>query len=137
MRRAIALTLIVAALALATACGAGGGGSKEIKSGKVGEMTVTLANADGMLRHGDAEFTVTFKDASGKAVDVGSASLNFYMPPMGSMSPMNDAATLTTTSDPGVYHAKVKIEMAGEWQAQIAYEGPRGAGKGTFPVTAQ
>ena len=136
MRRAIALTLIVAALA-AAACGAGGGGTKEIRSGKVGEMTVTLANNDGVLRHGDAELTVTFKDASGKAVDVGSASLNFHMPGMGSMAAMNDAATLTTTSEPGVYRAKVKLEMAGEWQAQLAYEGPRGAGKGAFPVTAR
>ena len=137
MRRAIALTLIVAALAIAAACGSGGGGTKEIKSGKVGEMTVTLANKDGALRHGDAELTVTFKDASGKAVDVGSASLNFHMPAMGSMAAMNDAATLTTTSEPGVYRAKVKLEMAGEWQGQLTYEGPHGAGKGTFPVTAQ
>jgi hypothetical protein len=136
MRRVIALTLIVAALAMAAGCGSGGG-SKEIKSGKVGEMNVTLANTDGVLRHGDAELTVTFRDSTGKAVDVGSASLYFYMPAMGSMVAMNNAATLTTTTEPGVYRAKVNIEMAGEWQARLAYEGPRGAGKGSFPVTAQ
>jgi hypothetical protein len=122
---------------MAAGCGAGGGGSKEIKSGSVGDMNVTLANADGVLRHGDAELTVTFKDSTGKAVDVGSASLYFYMPGMGSMVAMNDTATLTTTNEPGVYHAKVKLEMAGEWQARLAYEGPRGEGKGSFPVTAQ
>jgi hypothetical protein len=137
MRRASALTLIVAALAIVAACGSGGGGSKEIKSGKVGEMTVTLSGNDGVLRHGDADLTVTFRDSTGKAVDVGSASLNFHMPSMGSMAAMNDAATLTTTSEPGVYRARVKLEMAGEWQAQLAYEGTHGAGKGTFPVTAQ
>jgi hypothetical protein len=136
MRRAIALTLIVASLAAAAACGAGGG-SKEIKSGRVGELTVTLAGADGVLRHGDADLTVTFRDSAGKAVDVGSASLNFHMPAMGSMAAMNDAAALTTTREPGVYRAKVRLEMAGEWQAQLAYEGPRGQGKGSFPVTAQ
>ena len=136
MRRAIALALICAAVATAAACGRGGG-SKEIKSGRVGELNVTLANADGVLRHGDTELTVTFKDSSGKAVDVGSASLNFHMPSMGAMAAMNDAATLTTTPEPGVYRAKVNVEMAGEWQAQLAYEGPRGAGKGSFPVTAQ
>ncbi|HKG12497.1 MAG TPA: FixH family protein [Pyrinomonadaceae bacterium] len=135
MRRAISFALIVAALALAPACGAGG--SKEIKSGKVGDMTVTLASADGVLRNGDSELTVTFRDSSGKPADVGSASLNFFMPAMGSMPVMNNPATLTTTSEPGVYRAAVKLEMAGEWQAQIAYEGPRGAGKGSFAVTAQ
>jgi hypothetical protein len=129
-----ALGLLVAL----AACGAGGGaGDREIKSGKVGQMTVTLANSDGVLRHGEQELTVTFKDATGKAVDVGSASLNFYMPAMGTMAAMNDAATLTTTSTPGVYRGKVKLEMSGEWQAQVAFEGPAGAGKGAFPVTAQ
>jgi hypothetical protein len=138
MRRAITLTLVFAALAsLSAACGASGGGSKEIKSGRVGDMTVTLANSDGVLRNGDSELTVTFKDSAGKAVDVGSASLYFYMPSMGSMPAMNDTATLTTTSEPGVYRAKVKIEMVGEWQARLAYEGPRGAGKGSFAVTAR
>lgn len=136
MRRAITLTLVSAALALAFACG-GAPASKEIKSGKVGDLTVTLTSADGVLRNGDSELTVTFKDSSGKAVDVGNASLNFYMPAMGSMPVMNDPATLTTTSEPGVYRAKLKLEMAGEWQAQLAYEGPRGSGKGSFPVTAQ
>jgi len=126
----------LALLSALAACG-GGAGDKEIKSGKVGAMTVTLANSDGVLRHGDQELTVTFKDASGKGTDVGSASLNFYMPAMGTMPVMNDAATLTTTSTPGVYRARVNLQMGGEWQAQLAYEGPAGAGKGSFPVTAQ
>ena len=46
---------------------------------------------------------------------------------------MNDAATLTTTGTPGVYKGKIEIEMAGEWQAQITYEGP--AGKGSFALS--
>jgi hypothetical protein len=127
----------LALLVTAAACGGGGAGDKEIKSGKVGVMTVTLANSDGVLRHGDQELTVTFKDASGKPVDVGSASLNFHMPAMGTMPVMNDPATLTTTSTPGVYRGKVNLQMKGDWQAQVAYEGPAGAGKGSFPVTAQ
>jgi hypothetical protein len=128
----------LALLMLAAACGAGGGaGDREIKSDKVGALTVTLANSDGVLRHGEQELTVTFKDASGKAVDVGSASLNFYMPAMGAMAAMNDAATLTTTSTPGVYRAKVTLQMQGDWQAQVTYEGPAGTGKGSFPVKAQ
>lgn len=138
VKRLIATIGTLAVLAALAACGSGGGGAaKEIASGKVGNVTVTLASADGVLRYGDQNLTVTFKDASGKAVDVGSASLNFHMPAMGTMPVMNDPATLTTTSTPGVYGGKVKLEMAGEWQAQIAYEGPAGSGKGSFPVTAQ
>ena len=138
MKKMMATIGVLALLVTAAACGAGGGaGDKEIKSGKVGAMTVTFANSDGVLRNGEQELTVTFKDASGKAVDVGAASLNFYMPAMGTMPVMNDPATLTTTTMPGVYRGKVKLEMPGEWQAQVAYEGPAGNGKGSFPVTAQ
>ena len=136
MKKLLTTAGTLALLAALAACG-GGGAAKEFASGKVGQMTVSLASPDGVLRDGDQQLTVTFKDASGKAVDVGSASLNFHMPAMGTMPVMNDPATLTTTSTPGVYSGKVKLEMAGEWQAQIAYEGPAGSGKGAFPVTAQ
>jgi hypothetical protein len=134
-RRAKMITALTLLAALAAACGPRGAG--EIKSGAVGRLNVTIANEEGVLRHGEQEFTLTFKDSSGKAVDVGSASLNFYMPPMGAMAAMNSAATLKTTSTPGVYQGKADIEMPGEWQAQIAYEGPAGSGRGSLPVTAQ
>jgi hypothetical protein len=136
-RRTVIITALTLLAAFAAACGPRGGGAKEIKSGAVGRLNVTIANEEGVLRHGEQEFTVTFKDSSGKAVEVGSASLNFYMPPMGAMAAMNIAATLKTTSAPGVYQGKANIEMPGEWQAQVAYEGPAGSGKGAFPVTAQ
>jgi hypothetical protein len=136
-RRFAIITSLALVVAFAAACGTRDSGAKEIKSGTVGSLNVTFANDEGVLRHGEEEFTVTFKDSSGKPVDVGSASINFYMPAMGAMAAMNDAVRLTTTAKPGVYHCKVNLETPGEWQAQITYEGPAGAGKGSFPVTAQ
>jgi hypothetical protein len=59
------------------------------------------------------------------------------MAQMGTMAAMNDQITFTTTETPGVYRGKASIEMAGEWQAQLAYEGPAGSGKSTFTVTVQ
>lgn len=138
IRRLAFILAIIGLLAFTIACGARGDGTtKEIKSGTVGNLTVSLASNDGVLRHGAQELTLTFKDSTGKPVAVGAASLTFHMPAMGPMAAMNDAATLTTTPTPGVYHATVKLEMAGEWQAQVAYEGPAGRGQGSFPVTAQ
>jgi hypothetical protein len=138
LRRLTFILALIGSLTFALACGPRGDGStREIKSAPVGNLTVTLANGDGVLRHGAQEFTLTFKDAAGKPVAVGAAALTFHMPAMGPMAAMNNAATLTTTPTPGVYHATVKLEMAGEWQAQVTYEGPAGRGQGSFPVTAQ
>ena len=130
----------VALLLLASACGSNTGTDtgKVIKSQPVGNnLTVTLSNEDGQLKHGEEEFYLIFKDASGNTIDVGAVALNFYMPAMGTMPVMNDPATFTTTDTPGVYKGKANIEMAGEWQAQVSYEGPAGRGKTSFPVTAQ
>lgn len=134
--------LIIGAITIfalfAAACGSSGGtgsaAGKTIVSGPAGNnLTATLANADGTFKKGNQEFTLTFTDASGKPVDVGSAATNFRMPAMGSMAEMNAGATYTTTGTPGSYKGKVDLEMGGEWQAQITYEGP--AGKGAFMLT--
>src|SRR5205085_4609065 len=127
---------LISLLALAIACGTSGA-SREVKSAPVGNLTVVLGTSDGVLRHGDQEFTLTFKDAAGQPTNVGAAALVFHMPAMGTMAAMNEAATLTTTGTPGVYHGRARIEMAGEWQAQVTYEGPAGKGQGSFRITAQ
>ena len=125
---------------ISAACGTAGSGNSAPPAGKTivggpagNNLTATLANADGAFKKGKQEFTLTFTDASGKPVDVGSTALNFRMPAMGSMAEMNSGATFTTTGTPGAYKGKVDLEMGGEWIAQITYEGP--AGKGAFTLT--
>ena len=128
----LAVLLVIAACASKGTVDTG----KTIKSGTIGNLTVKLSNSSGQLKHSGDEFFVTFQDSSGKPVDVGAASLTFHMPQMGSMMPMNDPATLTTTEIPGIYHGKTNIEMAGEWQAQIAFEGSAGKGQTSLSVSA-
>lgn len=136
----LAIALVLAALpVLAAACTSNsvGDSGKVIKSVPVGNnLTVTLSSAEGVLRNGENEFSVSFKDSSGNPVDVGAVGLNFYMPAMGSMPEMNNAASFVTGS-PGVYEGKAKLEAAGDWQAQISYEGAAGKGKSSFTVTVQ
>lgn len=119
-------------------------GSKTIEAGKVIEtasagnnLTVAVATSDGVLKHGNSEFTLTFSDSSGKPVDVGAVALTFHMSQMGSMAEMNDAATFTTTETPGIYRGKTNIEIAGEWQVKVTYDGAKGRGQATFPITVQ
>ena len=138
MSKVIIALGLSALLLVAAACGSKSTDTgKVIKSAPAGSLTVALSSASGALKHGGDEFFLTFKDASGKTVDVGAAALTFHMPGMGTMPVMNDPATFTTTETPGVYRGKANIEMAGEWQAQITYEGPAGKGQTSFPVTAQ
>ena len=130
---------LVGLLILAAACG-----SKTTDTGKViktstagNNLTVSLATSDGVLKKGKTNFILTFTDSSGKPVDVGAVSLTFHMPQMGTMAEMNDAATFTTTNTPGVYSGRADIEVGGEWQARITYDGPAGRGQFSFPITAQ
>ncbi len=135
---AIGFTLM-GVVVLAIACGSKGvSNGKVIKSASAGNnLTVSLATTDAVFKHGNTDFTLSFTDSSGKPVDVGAVALTFHMPQMGTMQAMNDAATFTTTDTPGVYRGKANIEMSGEWQAQITYDGPAGRGQASFPVTAQ
>ena len=132
---------LLSLVAFIAACGSGSGNAapgKTIATGPAGNnLTATIANADGTLKKGVQEFTLTFADSSGKPVDVGAAAANLHMPAMGSMSAMNNTATFTTTGTAGVYKGKVDVEMAGEWQAQITYEGPAGKGSFTLSITAR
>jgi len=139
---AITFALVIA-LVMVAACGSKTASNVAVPSGKtiksvtVGNLTATLSNSTGQLKPGNQEVVLTFTESSSKPVDVGAVSLNFHMAQMGTMAEMNDATTLTTTGTPGVYRGQVNIEVAGEWQGQLAYEGPAGSGKTTFTVTAQ
>jgi len=139
MKKSSIITFIAIALAIAAACKSTSNAStgKPIASTTINNLTATLSNSTGQLKQGDQEITFVFTDSSGKPVDVGAVSLNFHMPAMGGMAAMNDAVTFKTTDTPGIYRGKVNIGMAGEWQAQLAYEGPAGKGKTTFSVTTR
>lgn len=140
MSKSILAVSLLALLLLIAACGSKSAtvdSGKVIKSVPIGSLTVTLSSSSGQIKHGGDEFIITFKDSSGKPVDVGAAALTFHMPQMASMPAMNDSATLTTTDTPGVYSAKANVETAGEWQAQVSFEGPAGKGQTSFSVTAQ
>ncbi|NNE68619.1 MAG: FixH family protein [Pyrinomonadaceae bacterium] len=136
----IGLTILLSVIVLASACGSGGDATladmKKISDKKVSDqLTITLSNSDGKLKNGTQDLMLTFTDGCGKPVDISAAALNFNMPAMGTMSEMNQASKLSTTSTAGQFKGSVDISMAGEWTAQISYEGKE-TGKTTIPVTA-
>lgn len=114
-----------------------GNNDKTIKSVTSNGLTITLASSTGEVKSGENDLFLVFADASGKPVDVGSASLKFHMPGMGSMAEMNNAATLTTTNTPGRYKAHINVEMGGTWEAMINYQGPKGTGQATMTINVK
>ena len=141
----IALILSVTALLLvAAACGssdkAAGGldaGSAVIKTAPMGKLSVTLSSDSGHFKKGENDFLLTVKDASGNPVEVSAVSLSLRMPAMGTMPEMSDTASFETTKATGVCRGKIDIEMAGEWQARVVYDGPAGRAETSFPVVVQ
>ncbi len=135
-----AAALFLSLVVIAAACGGGGTATgsdmKKIADKKVDEnLTVAISNPEGKLKNGEQQLMLTFTDGSGNPVEIKAASLNFNMPAMGSMAEMNNAATLNTTSTPGQFTGTVKLDMAGEWTAQVSYEGAQ-TGKTTISMTA-
>lgn len=137
MALAVASVLLFAACSSKTGNVANTPTGKDIKAAPIGNLTVTLSTESGQIKSGAQEVLVRFTDAAGKPVDVGAVSLNFHMPQMGSMAPMNEQATFTTTATPGIYRGQVNVPMSGEWQAQVAFEGPAGNGKTSLSIPIQ
>ncbi|MFN7928527.1 MAG: FixH family protein [Blastocatellia bacterium] len=108
---------------------------KTIASGKSGDITATLLNAQGQLKDGDNDFTVEFRNAAGQPVDVGAITMFIDMPAMPPTMPyMKNNVKLLTTNTPGIYQATVHLEMAGTWTAHIAYKNSATEGKMEFPL---
>lgn len=130
--------LLVSIAVVAAGCGVGSSdsGMKHVAQTKAdGDILVSILHPEGKLKNGAQEIGLRFTDPEGNPVDISAASLNFHMPAMGSMAEMNDSAMLNTTSTPGMFKGKVDLQMAGDWIAQVSFEGKE-TGKTTMKVTA-
>src|SRR5438445_1667250 len=101
----------------------------------VNDLTVSLVNRERGLRQGNNEVMVEFRDRNGQLVDFGKGILNINMNMPGMQMQGGGAAERTGT--PGQYRARVKADMAGDWNAEISFQGPHGKGQRSFSVTAK
>ncbi len=139
MKKLTFMLILVAFSILFVACNSGGTATsgKVVKETTANNLKITLSTADGVIRDGKNEFTLAFTDASGNPSEMDAVAVNFHMPAMGTMAVMNDPATITTSGSPGIYKGAVNLQMAGEWQTQVTYEGAAGKGKAVLPIVAQ
>src|SRR5437588_823911 len=101
----------------------------------VNDLTVNFIAHEGELRQGNNEVLIEFRDRNGQLADVGNVKfdLNMNMPGM----QMSSGGTIERTNTPGRYRAKIKIDMSGDWNAKISFNGPRGQGQQSFSITAK
>ena len=101
----------------------------------VNDLTVKFVAREGQLRQGDNEVLIEFRDRNGQLVDVGNVKfdLDMNMPGM----QMHSGGSIERTNTPGRYRAKFKIDMSGDWNAKISFDGPHGQGQQGFSITAR
>ena len=101
----------------------------------VNDLTANFIAREGALRQGNNEVLIEFRDRNGQLVDVGNVKFDMDMNMPGMQ--MHSGGTIERTNTPGHYRAKIKIDMAGDWNAKISFDGPHGQGEHSFSVTAK
>ena len=97
-------------------------------------LLVNFYHTGGSLGLSENEVLIEFRDSSsGSPVDVGTVkfALDMNMPGM----VMHSGATVAPAGRTGLYRAEIKPEMAGDWTAQLTYDGPHGPGDVSFTVS--
>ncbi len=87
----------------------------------VDDLTVKVF---GDLRNSESDLLLEFRNNAGELVDVGTVRFDLNMD-MAGMT-MRDAGRIQATGTPGQYHVKTTPGMAGDWRANLSYDGPHG-----------
>jgi len=101
----------------------------------VNDLTANFIAREGALRQGNNQVLIEFRDRNGQLVDVGNVKFDMDMNMPGMQ--MHSSSTIERTNTPGRYRAKIKIDMSGDWNAKISYDGPHGQGQQSFSLTAK
>jgi hypothetical protein len=101
----------------------------------VNDVTANFIAREGQLRRGNNELLIEFRDGNGQLVDVGNVKLELNMNMSGMQ--MHSGGTIERASTRGRYCAQIKIDMSGDWNAKISFEGPRGQGLQSFSLTVK
>jgi hypothetical protein len=101
----------------------------------VNDLTVKLMAPAGQLRKGDNNILIEFRDSSGQLVDVRNVNFAIDMNMPGMV--MHGGGPAQKTGTAGQYRAKVRADMAGDWNGRVSYDGPEGNGQATFPINVK
>jgi len=100
----------------------------------VSDLTVNFLGSGGM-RKGDNDIMIEFRDRNGQLVDVGNVKFDMEMNMPGMQ--MHSGEAIERTGAGGRYRAKIKIDMSGDWNTKISFDGPHGQGHQSFSLTVK
>ncbi len=101
----------------------------------VGDLTANFIAREGALHRGNNEIIIEFRNAQGQLVDVGNVKFDMDMNMPGMQ--MHSGGIIERTNTPGQYRTKIKIDMSGDWNSKISFDGPHGQGQRSFSVTVK
>jgi hypothetical protein len=87
----------------------------------VGDLSVKVF---GDLRNRESDLLLEFRNNAGELVDVGTVRFDLSMDMAGMI--MRDAGRIQATGTPGQYRLKTTPGMAGDWRADLSFDGPHG-----------
>ena len=127
----------IVSLALFFLLWAGGAEAKNLEiSRKAGEYQVEIViDRNPPIAVGDNHIEIAIKDRAGKAVTDAQILINYYMPPMPRMAPMNYKTEAQMKK--GKYYATMKFIMAGPWYIAVIINHGGKISTAKFNVDAQ
>jgi hypothetical protein len=99
------------------------------------DLTVRISDRDGKLHQGDNETSIEFRNAKARLVDVGRVNLQVDSNMPGRQ--MHQEVVGERTATRGLYRAKIQVDLSGDWNIKISYDGSHGKGETTFSVPAE
>jgi Cu(I)/Ag(I) efflux system membrane protein CusA/SilA len=137
----LAATLIVAATYFIWSSATG---NRETQTAKVivpvakldqGGLAISIMSSDGKIYAKDNSLRIEFKDRNGHPVNAADVRLDLSMNMPGMV--MHSAAKIEKLDSPGEYLAHLTPEMAGDWTADINYQGPAGPTNLQLPISVK
>jgi YtkA-like len=98
-------------------------------------VTVSVLSADGQIYARDNSLEIKFEDQDGRPVNVENVKLNLNMNMPG--MEMHSAAKMNVDPKGDSHQAHLTPDMAGDWVADLSYQGPKGPGKLMVPINVK
>jgi hypothetical protein len=98
-------------------------------------VIVSILSPDGQIHAKDNSLKIRFQDQNGHPVEAENVKLELNMNMPGMV--MHSGAKISKERGSGNFQAHLTPDMAGDWSADLYYQGPQGPAKLTLPINVR